>query len=129
MRRRAARCFQFAAAAIVVALATACAGSRELTNPFEPRNGGSQSIRINVQNNNFNEATLRAVSRTERRLGVVSGNGRETFTLNWPAVDDLRIRIDILAGDRFTTNRVSVGPGETVYLQIMNPVYRSLLRR
>ena len=99
-----------------------------MSNPFEG-GGGAQSIRINVENNNFNEATVRAVARIERRLGVVSGNGRESFTLNWPTVDDLRIRIDILAGDRFTTNRVSVGPGETVFLTIANPVYRSLLRR
>lgn len=129
MKRRAANGLQFAAAALVLALVTGCAGSRPVTNPFDPASAASQSIRINVENNNFNEATVRAVSRTERRLGVVPGNGRESFTLNWPTVDDLRIRIDILAGDRFTTNRVSVGPGETVYLQIMNPVYRSLLRR
>ena len=129
MRRRATNRFQFAAAAVALALMTGCSGTRQVTNPFEPGSATAQSIRINVENNNFNEATVRAVSRTERRLGVVPGNGRESFTLNWPAVDDLRIRIDILAGDRFTTNRVSVGPGETVYLTIMNPVYRSLLRR
>ncbi|MDE2752092.1 MAG: hypothetical protein OXI83_05895 [Gemmatimonadota bacterium] len=129
MKRRATSWLRFAATAIVLALVTGCTGSREVTNPFDPRSASSQSIRINVENNNFNEATVRAVARTERRLGVVPGNGRESFTLNWPTVDDLRIRIDILAGDRYTTNRVSVGPGETVYLQIMNPVYRSLLRR
>lgn len=115
--------------AAVVAVAGCSTSRRDLSNPFEGGNAAAQSIRINVENNNFNEATVRAVARIERRLGVVSGNGRESFTLNWPTVDDLRIRIDILAGDRFTTNRVSVGPGETVYLQIANPVYRSLLRR
>ena len=129
MKQRATNGCRFAAIAVVLALVTGCAGSRQVSNPFEPGSASSQSIRITVENNNFNEATLRAVSRTERRLGVVPGNGRESFTLNWPTVDDLRIRIDILAGDRFTTNRISVGPGETVYLQIMNPVYRSLLRR
>lgn len=114
--------------AVVLAVAGCSTSRRDVSNPFE---GGSaaQSIRIAVENNNFNEATVRAVARIERRLGVVPGNGRESFTLNWPVVDDLRIRIDILAGDRFTTNRVSVGPGETVYLTIANPVYRSLLRR
>lgn len=115
--------------AAVVAVAGCSASRRDVSNPFEGGGAAAQSIRINVQNNNFNEATVRAVARIERRLGVVSGNGRESFTLNWPTVDDLRIRIDILAGDRFTTNRVSVGPGETVFLTIANPVYRSLLRR
>ena len=106
----------------------ACSGTREASNPFET-GSGARSIQINVENNNFNDATIRAVSRSERRLGVVSGNSRESFTLPWPTVDDLRIRIDILAGDRFTTNRVSVGPGDRVFLTIQNPVYRSLLRR
>ncbi len=115
--------------ALVVALAGCSTSRRDVSNPFEGGGAAAQSIRINVENNNFNEATVRAVARIERRLGVVPGNGRESFTLNWPTVDDLRIRIDILAGDRFTTNRVSVGPGETVFLTIANPVYRSLLRR
>ncbi len=115
--------------ALLLALAAGCGGSRNLVNPFEGQGAQGQSIRINVENNNFNEATLRAVARGERRLGVVQGNSRESFDLNWPAVDDLRIRIDILAGDDFTTNRVSVGPGETVHLTIQNPLYRSLLRR
>ena len=114
--------------AVVVAVA-GCAGSSEASNPFERGGASSRSIRINVVNNNFNEATVRAVARTERRLGVVQGNGRESFTLAWPTVDDLRIRIDILAGDRFTTNRVSVGPGDQVHLTIARPLYRSMLRR
>ncbi len=124
-RRRAA---PMLAAAAAIAVAAGCGGSRTASNPFEA-GATAQSIRIHVENNNFNEATVRAVARIERRLGVVPGNGRESFTLNWPTVDDLRVRIDILAGDRFTTNRVSVGPGESVYLTIQNPVYRSLLRR
>lgn len=113
--------------AVVLAL-TGCAGAAERSNPFD-RGAAARSIRINVVNNNFNEATLRAVSRTERRLGVVPGNGRESFTVAWPTVDDLRIRIDLLAGDEILTNRVSVGPGDTAYLTITNPLYRSLLRR
>ena len=117
------------AGVLALVLATGCGGPPQVSNPFEGGSATAQSIRIEVENNNFNEATVRAVSRSERRLGVVSGNSRETFTLNWPAVDDLQIRIDILAGDRFTTNRVSLAPGETAYLTIQNPVYRSLLRR
>ena len=97
-----------AMAAVAVALA-GCAGSVERSNPFEGGNAAARSIRINVVNNNFNEATLRAVARTERRLGIVPGNGRESFTVAWPTVDDLRIRIDLLAGDDIITNRVSVG--------------------
>ena len=114
--------------ALVVTVA-GCAGAAEVSNPFERGGAASRSIQIDVVNNNFNEATVRAVSRMERRLGIVPGNGRESFTLAWPTVDDLRIRIDVLAGDRFTTNRVSVAAGDRVHLTIANPLYRSILRR
>ncbi|MDE2804054.1 MAG: hypothetical protein OXN18_02800 [Gemmatimonadota bacterium] len=120
---------KYLAMAVVAMALAGCAGSVEPSNPFAGGAAAARSIRINVVNNNFNEATLRAVSRTERRLGIVPGNGRESFTLAWPTVDDLRIRIDVLAGDDILTNRISVGPGDTVYLTIANPLYRSLLRR
>ncbi len=114
---------------VVVMILGACSQA-QIRDPFE--GGGeaaSTSIRINVENHNFNEATIRAVGRTERRLGTVPGNGNQSFTMGWPAVNDLRVQIDILAGDRYTTNRVTVSPGETVHLTIANPIYRSLLRR
>ncbi len=111
-----------------VVTATGCAGLRTAPNPFE-EGADDRVITIMVENHNFNDATLRAVGRTERRLGVVTGNGQHTFTIPWSTVDDLRIRIDILAGDRFTTNRVPVSPGESVLLTIQNPLYRSLLSR
>lgn len=120
------------ACAVVAAalVATGCAsGSREVPSPFEGGGGGSGSIRVNAVNNNFNEATVRALYRGERRLGIVPGNGRASFNMPWPAINDLRVRIDLLAGDRFTTNRIAVGPGETVYLTIESPVHRSWLRR
>lgn len=106
-----------------------CAGFRRAENPFETEGDAARGLLIVVENRNFNEATLRAVARIQRRIGVVPGNGRQTFAIPWTSLDDLQIRIDILAGDRFTTNRVSVGPGETVRLTIQNPVYRSLLTK
>ncbi len=109
--------------------AGACAGSPRVTNPFDRSDAAAGVIRIDVVNNNFNEATVRAVSRAERRLGIVPGNGQESFTLAWPVADDLRIHIDVLAGGKFTTNRVSVSPGDRVYLTVASPLYRSLLRR
>ena len=117
-------------AILALGAAAGCSSTSQPRNPFESQGGASSTtIRINVENNNFNEATIRSVARTERRLGTVPGNGRESFTIDWPAVNDLRLQIDILAGDRFTTNRIQVSPGENVYLTITNPIYRSLLRR
>lgn len=114
------------AAAVV---ATGCVGLRTNPNPFEEEGDAQRVITLEVENHNFNDATLRAVARVERRLGVVNGNGKETFTIPWSTVDDLQIRIDVLAGDRFTTNRVTVSPGDSVHLTIQNPLYRSILRR
>jgi len=115
---------------VALGLVAGCSSGASARNPFENQGGSSaRSIRINVDNNNFNEATIRSVARTERRLGTVPGNGQGSFTLDWPAVNDLRLQIDILAGDRFTTNRIQVSPGEDVFLTIANPIYRSLLRR
>lgn len=116
--------------ALTAAAGAGCAlSSREAPSPFEGSGPSARSIRVSVVNNNFNEATIRALYHSERRLGVVPGNGRADFSLQWPSINELRIRIDVLAGDRFVTNRVSVSPGETVYLMIENPVRRSWLRR
>ncbi|MDE2793933.1 MAG: hypothetical protein OXL34_03855 [Gemmatimonadota bacterium] len=107
----------------------ACARSPVIRpNPFE---GGSASgnIRIAVENRNFNQATLESLGPVQRRIGIVGGLARREFTLPWPTDGDLRIRIDLLAGGRFTTNRVALKGGDTAYLTIENPVQRSLLRR
>lgn len=116
---------------LVVALlaVSGCLGHRRAPNPFEEESAAARSLQIEVENHGFNEATLRSVARLERRLGVVSGNGTRTFTIAWTTVDDLQIRIDILAGSRFTTNRVTVSPGDKVRLIIREPLYRSLLTR
>ncbi len=117
---------------LLLSVATAmagCTGFRTAPNPFEEGADAQRQITIEVENHNFNDATLRAVARMERRLGVVTGNGKQTFTIPWTTADDLQIHIDMLAGDRFTTNRVTVSPGESVFLTIQNPLYRSLLRR
>lgn len=105
-----------------------CMNRATRSNPFE-RGEGASSVRINVENRNFNQATLYAEGAMTRRLGIVGGNTSESFTLPWPSDGDLRIRIDILAGTEYTTNTLGMRPGDTANLIIDNPVYRSLLRR
>ena len=106
-----------------------CARSAAIRpNPFEGESGGG-SIRVAVENRNFNQATLEALGPVQRRIGIVGGLARQNFTLPWPTDGDLRIRIDLLAGDRYTTNPVALRGGDTAYLTIGNPVQRSFLRR
>ena len=119
------RTFLLAAAVAVMGCAT---GQPDRRNPFE-RGEETRSIRVSVVNRNFNQATLYALGPSQRRLGVVSGNGSQSFYLPWPADGDLRVRIDVLAGEEFTTNSVSLRAGDTAHLSIENPLYRSLLRR
>ncbi len=110
------------------AVAGCMGGPATKANPFE-EGSGATSIGIDVQNRNFNQATLETLGRVQRRLGIVGGHARQRFTVPWPADGNLRIRIDLLAGGRYTTNSVSLKPGDTAYLTIENPVQRSLLRR
>lgn len=110
------------------AVAGCMGGAATKANPFEEGTNAT-SIRIDVTNRNFNQATLDTLGAVQRPLGVVGGNARRNFTLPWPADGNLRIRIDLLAGGRYTTNSVSLQRGDTAYLTITNPVQRSLLRR
>ncbi|MEZ4424093.1 MAG: hypothetical protein R3E98_11850 [Gemmatimonadota bacterium] len=83
-----------------------------------------------VENTDFNEATLHALSEGGRQLiGRVSGKASGRFVLEWPAVRDLQIQIDLLASDRYTTPRLTVTPGDRLTLVIQTPVNRSFLRR
>ena len=113
----------------VAAAATGCTmGPQRRPNPFDAQGGGN-SIKIEVVNRNFNQATLVALSPVRRRIGIVGGNSSQSFSFAWSSGDQLRIHIDLLAGGSTTTNSIAIGPGETAYLVVENPVNRSLLRR
>lgn len=87
-------------------------GGRASDTPFEgdPRD---QSVRVFVTNRNFMDATIWAISTGARqKLGVVPGKGEEVFTLPWTFPTDLWLEIDMLAGDRCTTESIPVDPGD-----------------
>ena len=93
-------------------LLVACASSR--ADPFDE---GGGSIRIEVDNQNFQDATLYALSSTgRRRLGRVTGKSQGEFTMDWNFSDPLRIHIDLLAAGSCTTRGLLVSPGEIVQL-------------
>ena len=74
---------------------------------------GEASVRVFVTNRNFMDATLWAVTTGSRqKLGVVSGKGEEVFTIPWAFPTDLWLEIDMLAGDRCTTESLPVDPGD-----------------
>lgn len=100
----------------VALVASACAAASQ-ADPFS--SAGSRSIRIEVVNLNFNDATLHALRGGDRqRLGIVSGKGSASYTMDWPMPQPLRIQIDLLAGGDCTTRAMQVDPGDIIELQI-----------
>lgn len=122
MRRRAL----LLAATVTVA---GCLWQSQVPNPFAEGGVDSGTIKIVVQNHNFHQATVKALGRAQRRLGVVSGNDKKTFSLFWPTVDQLVLEIDMLAGSRFRTNSISLEPGESATLYIQQVISLSTLVR
>jgi hypothetical protein len=77
------------------------------------------TIRINVTNLNFQDATLYGIRAGERhRLGTVTGKGTGSFTMAWPNPQPFQIEIDLLAGGRCTTRAEVVDAGTQINLQI-----------
>ncbi|MEZ4414574.1 MAG: hypothetical protein R3E10_02355 [Gemmatimonadota bacterium] len=111
-------------------LVVAACGGQKAPSPFE-RGGQSDRVSLQVENLDFNEATLHAVIEGGGRslIGRVAGKSNGSFVLEWAAVRDLQIQIDLLASDRYTTPRLTVSPGDRITLVIQTPVNRSYLRR
>ncbi len=76
-------------------------------------------LTLHVENQNFYDATLYALSRggERQRLGVVGGNGRATFTFRW-LQQELRVIIQLLAGGSTATEPLLVSPGDSLNLII-----------
>jgi hypothetical protein len=106
-------------AALAVVLLTGCAGSARQLDPFTGER--ASTLRVDVQNNNFNDATIyyTQLGGPERRVGDVVGNGRRSFTVPLDFTGDVRFRIALLADGWCMTHPVVVGPGEVIGLQIV----------
>lgn len=76
-------------------------------------------LTLYVENQNFYDATLYALSRggERQRLGVVGGNNHATFTFRW-LQDELRVMIQLLAGGATATETMLVSPGDSLQLII-----------
>lgn len=118
---------------LALCLVAACSTGQvaDEDNPFRPSyNARGGEIEVFVDNLNFADATLTAIHQGGRqRLGIVGGKDSSRFTLPWPGVRDLRVRIDLLAADSYTTAPLSVSPGDRVRLTIETVLRRSQLIR
>ncbi len=94
-----------------------CAGAPGApTNPMDRAARAAEEIEILVRNLNFSQATV-YTSRDggSRRLGIVPGKGEATFRAQW-RLPHIQLRVRFLAGRDFVTERIAVGPGETLEL-------------
>jgi len=52
-----------------------------------------------------------------------------SFRINWDSIQQLQFRIDLLAGQTYTTPAITVSPGERVVLTLREPLSASILSR
>ena len=94
-----------------------CAGSRSA--PFTSQ--ADARINIEVINHGFEDITLHALWSGKRvRLGRVSGTMTGNFMLPWDWTEELRIRIDVLAGGECTTRGIWTDPGDHILLEVQS---------
>ena len=115
-----------------VLLVPACATGSSAEDPFGPSGrSGPQSIGLFVENDNAEDVVISVVSADGVQMAAtVAPQTSQTFRVEWRRPRDLRVRIEILAGPRYTTNTLGgVQPGERVELWVRRDVERSVIRR
>ena len=114
---------------VLVTTLTACGGTAA-PSPFDRGRGGPTTIRIFVDNQNFSDISLLVVTiRGRRPLGRIGGSSQRTFTLNWQGLDEIRIRMEVLAGQEYESNPVNAAPGDRLELTIQRDPRNAFLRR
>ena len=112
---RASRAVLLLAAVLVVS----ASGCHSLAPSLFGEKRARPTIRINVTNLNFQDATLHAIRNGERhRLGTVTGKGQGVFTMEWRTPQTFQLEIDLLAGARCTTRSMVIDPGTQLDFQI-----------
>jgi hypothetical protein len=100
-------------------LLAALAGCGILWSRDEADGPVDDNIYVRIENQNFYDATIHIFWNSERRrLGWVVGNTEETFTTPYRFGALLSFEVTLLAGPSFTTDPMSVGPGEEVIVTI-----------
>jgi len=104
----------------LVLVATACASAGSRPGGSEPFSGGGPTtVRIIVQNRNFQDARLYTYRMgTRRMLGTVTGKSDREFVIDWDFPDPMYVEIDMLAGPKCFTEEIRVDPGDIMELQI-----------
>ncbi len=87
----------------------------------------STTVRIVVQNRNFQDARLFTHRLGGRAiLGMVGAKVDREFVLDWDIPEPLYIEIDMLTGPRCFTDELIVDPGDVLELQIAPEFSRTM---
>ena len=102
-----------------------CTNSRRINDPFRGGEAsGEGQIRIEVQNQNFNDASLHALRGGERvRLGDVGGKSDRQFTLRWNFSMDLQVEVDLVGGGTCRVDPLNADPGDRIWIRIPTELY------
>ena len=106
------------AACLVLALAAGACASRNA--PLLSRQPGEgDQVQLTVENQNFKDATVYAVwgAGSRDRLGLVTGNTTQTFTVPWQG-GDMRVEVDFIAGDDVFTEPIGTFRGDHIHVTI-----------
>ncbi len=97
-------------------------------DPF--RSGDDRRLRVQVVNQNVASVRVVVVAPGRRvSLGTVAGSTRETFSVPWAGLQDLRFDLEAVGGERYTTPPLSIAPGERVELLVRSTLRQSAVFR
>ncbi len=90
-----------------------------MPNPFTDPGGSDGEVRVSVDNQNFNDASIYARRGGERiRLGDVTGKTRGTFSVRWDFTLTMEFEVSLIGGGGCVTRPLSVAAGEDVWLRV-----------
>jgi hypothetical protein len=105
---------------VFLALALAAAGCASTGRPIEEGGVVTADVEVTVENQNFQDAVVYAIwgAGPRDRLGMVTGNTTETFTTEVQAGGDMRIEVELIAGNDVVTESMGVFRGDDIRVVI-----------
>ena len=119
---------------LALAVTLSACSSPQARDPFGASAGvdtGPRTISLYAQNENKEDVVIYVLSASGvERVGSVAPDRARTFFLDWDRAREVRVRVEILAGPRYTTNSLPVvAPGDRVEVWVPRDAERSFIRR
>jgi hypothetical protein len=111
----------------ILALVVGTGCSTVTRNPFSgSRSGDAEQIRIRIENQNFNDATVHVLRGGERiRLGVATGKADKDFRVRWNFTLPIEFEIHLVGGGGCRVRTMTVDPGDRIWVRIPTQIFGS----